>query len=559
MNEEGNASHNLRYGNTEYPMVSYNMILDFLSKYDILRQPKVCRREFMWFLAFTTKDGHPQDGSQVNDALTLYIAHADNAAALLSAHPNAFMILLCGDGDMTPIPPKACERAIVLRKKEPFSYFVFAMQTFFTRILMWENNLERIVLRKGTLDDLLTSSSEILGNFTFITDSNFNVIACTQYIDPPDDLHRRIIDFASFNTEMLGEDRIALPEKKFYIKEPSDLTPYYRLSYPIFLNHAYFGSLSMSCHRKGLSDGLKDSFLILARYVVTVCERIAYKQIHPNTPHYHFFVRLLDNVSMPDTYIHQQLEMTDIPIKHDLKLIVIEKGQLDRIDRMSEIMNAASNVCHGNCYCFPYRDYLLVLCYGAASDKSLSHTQSSKELSLAIYKQFGIPCGVSQLFEKITDIDLAYRQALIALGLKKTLDSEHLVMEPSEPQGIYFFESALLYYLVDPGEKDERFLRFIFSHTLVETLYREDLATGTNNVALLWLYLLYERNATKVAQKLFIHRNTVLYHIEKIEKTYDFDLSSSSIRERLLVDYKVFFLHRSNQSIEQIFATDIPQ
>ena len=67
-------------------------------------------------------------------------------------------------------------------------------------------------------------------------------------------------------------------------------------------------------------------------------------------------------------------------------------------------------------------------------------------------------------------------------------------------------------------------------------------ANGTSISTILWYYLRYERNATYVAKQLHMHRNTVLYHIEKIQSRFDFDLSRKTVREWLLVCYKSLFL-----------------
>ena len=94
-------------------------------------------------------------------------------------------------------------------------------------------------------------------------------------------------------------------------------------------------------------------------------------------------------------------------------------------------------------------------------------------------------------------------------------------------------------------------MRFCFTHTVVEKIHAEDERDGTNYLALFWHYLNSGRNATAVAQRLHMHRNTVLYHIEKIQKRFDFDLSFPGPRERMLLDFKAFFLNNGKDSIEK--------
>lgn len=156
----------------------------------------------------------------------------------------------------------------------------------------------------------------------------------------------------------------------------------------------------------------------------------------------------------------------------------------------------------GNVSCFPYQNATLVLCHTPPSDNKLSHIKTIKDLREHIYEPFGIASGVSEVFTGITNLDLAYRQAKIALGLRHTIEREQFASDQDESKGIYLFGDALLYYLVDPSDKDARFMRFCFQHTILTKIYEEDQQNGTNCLILFWFYLYYGRNATAVAQRL---------------------------------------------------------
>ena len=50
-----------------------------------------------------------------------------------------------------------------------------------------------------------------------------------------------------------------------------------------------------------------------------------------------------------------------------------------------------------------------------------------------------------------------------------------------------------------------------------------------------------------------MYKSQVLYHIEKLQKRFDFDLSWRTARDRMMLDFKVFFLTMSHESIEKMF------
>ena len=70
-------------------------------------------------------------------------------------------------------------------------------------------------------------------------------------------------------------------------------------------------------------------------------------------------------------------------------------------------------------------------------------------------------------------------------------------------------------------------------------LLLHDNKTGGNLLDFLYTYLLHERNATETAKALYIHRNTALYKIRKIEEIIGGSLDDPILRERLLFSYHV--------------------
>ncbi|WP_415536495.1 helix-turn-helix domain-containing protein [Dehalobacter sp. 4CP] len=52
-------------------------------------------------------------------------------------------------------------------------------------------------------------------------------------------------------------------------------------------------------------------------------------------------------------------------------------------------------------------------------------------------------------------------------------------------------------------------------------------------------YLQCERNYVKTAEKLFIHRNYLLYRIERISELTGLDLDSPDIRLHILMSYRI--------------------
>lgn len=99
-------------------------------------------------------------------------------------------------------------------------------------------------------------------------------------------------------------------------------------------------------------------------------------------------------------------------------------------------------------------------------------------------------------------------------------------------------------------------MRFCFSHNILQKMHQADQQNKTNYLALFWFYIHSGCNATETAQRLHVHRNTVLYRIDLIQKRFDFDLKDPMARDRMMLDFKFFFLTTSSEAKERIFTSE---
>ena len=58
----------------------------------------------------------------------------------------------------------------------------------------------------------------------------------------------------------------------------------------------------------------------------------------------------------------------------------------------------------------------------------------------------------------------------------------------------------------------------------------------------LYIYLLNERSYLKTSKELDLHRNSIVYRINKITAKYELDLEDPHIRQNLLLSYQLLGL-----------------
>ena len=118
--------------------------------------------------------------------------------------------------------------------------------------------------------------------------------------------------------------------------------------------------------------------------------------------------------------------------------------------------------------------------------------------------------GISSVVDNLKDLARAYKEARIAFEVGKVFDIEKPVIS-YENLGI----GRLIYQL--PTTLCEMFLSEVFNKGSLESLDRETLMTVQS-------FFENNLNVSETSRKLFVHRNTLVYRLEKIKKLSGLDL-----------------------------------
>ena len=121
-----------------------------------------------------------------------------------------------------------------------------------------------------------------------------------------------------------------------------------------------------------------------------------------------------------------------------------------------------------------------------------------------------VSVGISTPVENIRDLAKAFKEAQVALEVGKVFDTEKNIIS-YENLGI----GRLIYQL--PTTLCEMFLQEVFKKGSLESLDRETLMT-------VQCFFENNLNVSETSRKLFVHRNTLVYRLEKIRKITGLDL-----------------------------------
>ncbi|MBQ8402111.1 MAG: helix-turn-helix domain-containing protein [Clostridia bacterium] len=121
-----------------------------------------------------------------------------------------------------------------------------------------------------------------------------------------------------------------------------------------------------------------------------------------------------------------------------------------------------------------------------------------------------VSIGIGTVVDNIKDLARSYKEAQVALEVGKVFDTEKNIIS-YENLGI----GRLIYQL--PTTLCEMFLQEVFKNGSLDALDRETLMT-------IQCFLENNLNVSETSRKLFVHRNTLVYRLEKIRKLTGLDL-----------------------------------
>ena len=188
------------------------------------------------------------------------------------------------------------------------------------------------------------------------------------------------------------------------------------------------------------------------------------------------------------------------------------------------------------CFGLAYHDYVAAIVCCAREESLLNELWK-------MLPQEEYLCGVSLPFSDAKGMQKAGNQAALAL----------LCGAQTPPSVSHCVDHAFFYFLHKlAGDKS---FGTELLHPGLARLKRYDERHGTDFYNTLYQYLLAERNVVATARALFIHRNSMIYRLQRIGQLLDVDLDDPNVRLYLLLSYQIEWSMR-NLPVTDLFSDD---
>ncbi len=233
-----------------------------------------------------------------------------------------------------------------------------------------------------------------------------------------------------------------------------------------------------------------------------------YEEKHDKTS----FVKniISDNILLSDIYIRAKELHVDAEQARGVFVIRCREGHTENVT-VESVQNLLADRQTGAVVSMGENDIVLIQHVDAdAETHDLEKIAAQIEESLRVGGESTVVIGIGTVAGHLRDLAKSYKEAQIAIEVGKVFDTEKFIIN-YENLGI----GRLIYQL--PTTLCEMFLQEVFKKNPIDALDKETLFT---------INKFFENNLilSETARKLFVHRNTLVYRLEKIKKLTGLDL-----------------------------------
>ena len=417
----------------------------------------------------------------------------------------------------------------------------------------WEHAMDEIFYGGESLQKLLDISSPFLRNNVVVLDSALKLLAYTKDVPCDDPITVELISHGYHTEENIAKFKLHkrfkpwVEEEGFVINDSYEICNYVTVVKTFKTKTSFSIIIVMMCNVTNPDSYLLDVYDIFASHVENYAKR-DYPEDKPSGDAVDTFLKdLFLDSTMSVQSVKERSRFLGLPYEARFCLFYVREAEKDvpqsrLLSDISRLVAPAKTVL--------VDDAVVVLCFSCRNDSCALHCTANTcplgQTSLSsrlndVMNRYGIVCGRSSKFTELSMASVAFRQARIAYDISKKRELCEGRLEISRNwDRITSFDSCSLDFLVEmmPNESDQLVSSTYAGHVL-ESMYQHDLANKTDNYRFLYEYLMNERRASVVAEKLHMHRNNVKYRIDKIESQYHIDTNDPPLRFDFLLAYRI--------------------
>jgi hypothetical protein len=385
--------------------------------------------------------------------------------------------------------------------------------------------LESLIQGQG-VGEIVETAASLVGNPAVLVDAGFRVLAHSRVYEVNDPLWKKNIEAGFCTWEFISEVK-KLDE---VVRAPKSSDPFYvscgaglvrRITSKIIIGRNTEGFLIFFESAKLFTAGDSDIIRLASKVISQELKKNPSFRKGQGAPFGYFFNDIMDQ-DLSDSSIRERAKAAGIaPSRCAVICADISSFSQDRNEEY--IRDKMESFFPGSLSAF-YDDTVVLLC---RPDNKAPAVAVSKEAE-SYAESSGLRIGISRIFSDSALIRKGYLQAKDAASIAGRLSlSDHITS----------YESVLFYDMISkiPSGYDLS----EFCHPAVLMLREYDQHHTTDYFLTLKEFLAAGCSINRAAKRLFIHRNTILYRMEKIAQITGVSLSDSAVRFLLESSFRI--------------------
>ena len=415
------------------------------------------------------------------------------------------------------------------------------LQELFDRYDAWDERLNLLTRQDANIQELLDASFSVFRNPLLLRAADFSLLSCSSMIEENPKLSHLTDPETSFETLSICKlDPVYLNAANY--REPFYLPEYLsgsrELCVNLFQHGHYSHRLILSEELAPLPGELPPLLEHLAGYIETALSHSDPGNLGSGSSLECLLADIISEKQTNYSLIDSRLSEFGWYSSHSYCCMSLKVTSLDQQNLTTKYLcSHFEKIVPGSC-AFPYKDELVIFVNLTRYDGTLD--QMVNRITFFLRDNF-LKTGISSPIHGTMELQHCYRQSRIALETGSKYQTY---------RWIHKFEDISLYYLLECCTRD--LPTHMVCSPKILTLKSYDIQHHSEYCKTLETYLDTHLNAVQASQRLFIHRSTFLYRLDRIRELINIDFDDSGQLFYLMISFRLLRLRQglSSEAIE---------
>lgn len=415
-------------------------------------------------------------------------------------------------------------------------------------------HLVKMASKSRSINDIVKYIAQVYNSTVSIVDNAYGVIAYADPTnEPPEKLKREytrgFLDSSAIKI-LNGVDfltpKVKIPEHKYYIipnsDDPENSIDYTRNNYcVIYINGNAAAALSVFDNFN--IDNYKLKYMEAFSYILsTYLQKQEFYQLNRGAYFNHLMSIIISDLHFDPDVMQNRLALSGYKLEEYKYVITVERTENDENGNSIESLGLyLKNLFPNSIYIALKNKFIYLM-----SAKKIVPPEKFTDLDKFL-KTVGVYAGVSNPFKRFDAVHVFIDEANEALEMGKQTKSD---------MNIYLFEnvcelSVAKNLIMSSGRSPEMYL-----YPPLMELIDYDRENGTSLVETLREYLQNSKNPKEVYEKLYIHKNTLYYRLDKIKQIMGVNYEHADVQMRINLTFDILDYQKKNNSVNEFIHFD---